>query len=214
MPKAAAPKPTSSTASAATRPFGGCCRRRARREMARPAVKVASSEVIAGIGRWRRALRDAGCFEFRPPEASTRIGGASKCSSAVAPHGAIRERRRRGSITSRRRPTSPEKAIHPACPSPRIEPLRRSPQSREPSEAVRQALAVSLRGCDELLPRDAMAAQAGALRGNRQAAAHQARPRSDRARPPSRPHGGAQQAAPAAGPRPSRDLPDRRLHRR
>ncbi len=61
-------------------------------------------------------------------------------------------------------------------------------------------------------PAGRLGAQAGALAGHRHAAAHQARPRSDRARPPYRAHGGAQQDAPVAGSRPYRDLPDRRLH--
>ena len=80
------------------------------------------------------------------------------------------------------------------------------------TDRVREAMAVSLRGCEELLPEDGLARQARPRRSHRGSPAHQARPRPHGARHSSRPHRGAQQDAPTPGSRPHGHLPDRRLH--
>ncbi len=87
------------------------------------------------------------------------------------------------------------------------------PVEPEPvSDAVREAMAISLRGCEELLPQADWLKKLAARRGHWRAAAHQAGPGPDRARHPHRPHRGAEQDAPVAGSGAHGDLPDRRLH--
>ena len=77
---------------------------------------------------------------------------------------------------------------------------------------IEHQLEIFKRGADELLVESRSRRQAEALAADPRTAAHQARPRPDRAGHPHRAHGRAEQDAPDAGPGAPGDLPDRRFH--
>ena len=205
----------------------------------RPAARRASRARprewrCAGVRGAARRLRDRCAFsESQRSVRGRRERSAVECrrvpavrprrAGRPAPPARIAGRSRRGAVVTARcraqydaarvyqpcgRPDQPISTHvsdrHASLPQPRATPDHRRGACRR--------MAVSLRGCDELLPEADWLHKLARVGRNRRAAAHQARPRPDRARPAPRPHGGAQQDAPAAGPGPHGDLPDRRLH--